>query len=162
MLLPILTDENPQLREKSVFVKEITPEIKKLIADMTETMNYGSRAVGLAAPQVGVQQRIIVCKIKNSLGKFINMALINPEIVTKSEQCELGEEGCLSIPNMFGPVMRAKDITVQFMTEDKKPSMKRFGGYNARVILHEIDHLNGILFTDLVGDKSLLYEELSY
>ncbi len=162
MLLSILTDENPQLREKSAFVKEITPQTKKLIADMMETMNYGSRAVGLAAPQVGVQQRIIVCRIKNTLGKHHNMAFINPEILTKSDQCELGEEGCLSIPNMFGPVMRAKDITVQFMTEDKKTVLKRFGGYNARVIQHEIDHLNGVLFTDLVGDKSLLYEELSY
>lgn len=162
MLLPILTDENPQLREKSAPVKEVTAETKKLIANMIETMNYGNRAVGLAAPQVGVKQRIIVCKIKTSLGKPINMALINPEVLTQSAECELGEEGCLSIPNWFGPVTRPKDITVQFMTEDKKTVLKRFSGYNARVIQHEIDHLNGVLFTDLIGDKSLLYEELSY
>lgn len=162
MLLQILTEENPQLREKSAFVKGITAETKKLIANMIETMNYGDRAVGLAAPQVGIKQRIIVCKIKNSLGKYINMALINPEVLRRSQACELGEEGCLSIPNIFGPVMRAKDITIQFTTEDKKIVIKRFSGYNARVIQHEIDHLDGVLFTDLIGDKSLIYEELSY
>lgn len=162
MLLPVLTDNHPLLRQKAKPATIINASTKKLIKDMLDTMNYGQRAVGLAAPQVGISERIIVCKISNSHGRQEDMAFINPEIITKSPNCEIGEEGCLSIPNIFGPVNRPKEITMQFMTIDRKTVIKRFTGFNARVIQHEIDHLNGILFTDLVSNPEELFEEINF
>lgn len=162
MLLKILTDDHPLLREKSQAVNTITAATKQLVKDLTETMNYGSRAVGIAAPQVGILERIIICKLRNAQGKNDDVAMINPQIITHSTICEIGEEGCLSIPNIFGPVKRPREITVQYATPDKKQVLKRFVGFNARVIQHEIDHLEGILFTDLVTNKEELFEELNF
>jgi peptide deformylase len=161
MILPILTDENPQLREISAPVKTIDASTKKLIKDLIDTL-ASQRGVGIAAPQTGIKQRVIICKIRSSREKEEDIAMINPQILTKSKQCEIAEEGCFSIPNIFGPVNRPSEITVQYQTIDKKTVLRRFTGYNARVIQHEVDHLDGILFTDLVSNKAELYEEISY
>jgi len=162
MLLTLLTDEHPTLRLKAEPISSITTEIKQLARNLAETMNYGKRAVGIAAPQVGVSKRLIVCKIRGSNGKNEDIPMVNPQVLTASTQCEVGEEGCLSIPNIFGPVSRAKEITVQYTDLDGKNILKRFTGFNARVVLHEIDHLEGVLFTDLVTDRSELFQEVSY
>ena len=162
MLLTILTDNHPTLRQKSSSITSITPELKKLAQNMIETMNYGKRGVGLAAPQVGINKRLIVCKIRLPKGGYEDVAMINPQIFTKSESCEIGEEGCLSVPNLFGPVKRASEITLQYQSLDKKMVLKRYTGMNARVIQHEIDHLDGILFTDLVSDKREIFEEVNF
>jgi peptide deformylase len=161
MILPILTDENPELRKVSEPVKVIDAKIHTLIKDLESTLEY-KHGVGIAAPQAGIKLRVIICKLRNSAGKSENVPMINPQILTKSKNCDLGEEGCFSIPNIFGPVKRPHEITLQYMTPDKKTVLRRFAGYNARVIQHEVDHLDGILFTDLVSDKSTLYEEISY
>ncbi len=161
MILPILTDENPELRKVSEPVKTIDQKIVKLVKDLEQTLEY-KHGVGIAAPQAGIKLRVIICKLRNAHDKNENVAMINPQILTKSKNCDLGEEGCFSIPNIFGPVMRPHEITLQYTTVDKKTVLRRFVGYNARVIQHEVDHLNGILFTDLIKDKSKLYEEISY
>lgn len=161
MILPILTDENPELRKVSEPVKTIDQKTLKLIKDLEHTLEY-KRGVGIAAPQAGFKQRIIICKLRNTNGKTENIPMINPQILTKSKSCDLGEEGCFSVPNIFGPVMRPHEITLQYTTTDKKTILRRFAGYNARVIQHEVDHLDGILFIDLVSDKATLYEEVSY
>lgn len=161
MILPILTDENPELRKVSEPVKMIDHKIHQLIDNLEQTLE-SKHGVGIAAPQTGHKVRVIICKLRNSHGKTENVAMINPQILTKSKKCDLGEEGCFSVPNIFGPVMRPHEITLQYQSPDKKTILKRFVGYNARVIQHEVDHLDGILFTDLVSDKSALYEEVSY
>lgn len=162
MLLTLLTDENPSLRIKSEMIYAITPEIKKLAQDLIQTMNYGKQAVGIAAPQVGINKRLIVCKIRTAKGKQEDIVMINPQILTIGSEREVGEEGCLSVPNTFGPVKRAKEITVQYTDLAKKTILKRYIGFNARVILHEIDHLEGVLFTDLVENKEDIFQELNY
>lgn len=162
MLLTLLTDNHPLLRKKSDAITTITPEIKQLAQDLILTMNYGKRAVGIAAPQVGISKRLIVCKIRNTKGQATDTVMINPQILTTSKECETGEEGCLSIPNVFGPVNRPQEITIQYIDLENRTVLKHYTHFNARVILHEIDHLEGILFTDLVTNKDELFQEVSF
>ena len=145
MILPIITLPNPILRERA---REITPEeiktsdIQKLISDIKETV-LPAGGIGLAAPQVGFSVRLIVIALGNKL-----MALINPEIINFSWRKEVLEEGCLSVPQKFGPVKRAKIIKVKALDENGKIIKFKAKDLFARVIQHEVDHLNGILFID--------------
>lgn len=156
MILPIITIPNPILREKA---RKIGPEeiksstIKKLIFDMKETV-VPAGGVGLAAPQVGFSVRLIVIAIENKI-----TALINPEIIKFSWRTEVDEEGCLSVPGKFGSVRRAKSIIVEALDENGTPLKFRAEKFFARVIQHEVDHLDGILFTDKA--KKIIKESAS-
>lgn len=143
--LSILKDGNPILRKKSQEIAEITPEIKRLILDMQETMK-AAKGVGLAAPQVG--QNIRLCLINTEKGP---LALLNPKITWKSLRTETEEEGCLSCPNVWLPVKRSKIVYVKALSEDGQSLSFKAKGLFARVIQHEFDHLDGILIVDKKG-----------
>ena len=142
-MLKIITIPDPILRKKSVKITDVFDvKIQKLIPQMFETMIKGD-GVGLAAPQIGLNIRLIVVKHKDG-----NIAMINPKIVFKSLIKEWGEEGCLSVPGTFGEVKRSKKITVKYTDEKGKNKTMIASGFLARVIQHEVDHLDGKLFTD--------------
>lgn len=142
----IRTDEDPILRKKSKEVLEISDRTRTLIADMFETMDIAD-GVGLAAPQVGILRRIITVDDRNGFrGVFIN-----PVIVERDGE-QVGPEGCLSVPGKQGTVKRADHIVVVYMDEngDKKTIEAR--EFLARIFQHEIDHLDGVLYTDIATE----------
>jgi peptide deformylase len=133
---------DPVLRQVATPVRDITAEIKRIIADMTETM-WHQVGIGLAAPQVGLPHRILVMDD----GSGGAQALINPVIESRSGTIR-EEEGCLSLPGVFGVVERTKTITVRAMDADGKPVSLEATGLKARIVQHELDHLDGVLFID--------------
>ena len=139
----IVKKEDPILRKKAKEVLEVTPKITKLIQNMTSTM-YKEKGIGLAAPQVGFSKRVIVVDIGDEHGLY---ALVNPVIVEKKGS-ENGAEGCLSCPEEYGEVIRAKEIVVEGQNEKGEPVRIQAEGLLARAFQHEIDHLDGILFID--------------
>lgn len=167
-VLPIVTYDDKVLRTKADPVEENTEELQKLIDDMFDTM-YNSNGVGLAAPQVGVLQRLFVVDADPMLEDEETaetprgpMALINPEIVGKSGPDVELEEGCLSIPEVRDKVTRPRDITVSFLDRDFNRVQLKATGWLSRVIQHETDHLDGILFLDYLSSfrKRLLRGKL--
>jgi peptide deformylase len=140
-ILPILTQEAAILRQKAKRVSRVDNSIQKLIDDMVDTM-VAAPGVGLAAPQVGVGLRVIVFKTDANLH-----ALVNPEMV-KADGEQVGMEGCLSIPGYVGEVKRAMRVVARGLNRNGKQVKIKGDGLLARAIQHEIDHLDGILFTD--------------
>lgn len=138
---------DPVLREKSKEVPQVTPNIQKLIDDMADTM-YDADGIGLAAPQVGILKRVIVVDVGEGL-----LGLVNPEVVL-AEGEQTGPEGCLSIPGVQATVTRANHVIVKGLNRDGEPVVVDAEGLLARCLLHEIDHLDGILFLDRVTDPS--------
>lgn len=132
---------DPVLRRIAHPVKEVNENIKKLLDNMAETL-YHAKGVGLAAPQVGISKRVIVVDIGEGLFK-----LVNPEIVASSG-IQDGAEGCLSLPDVVGNVKRSEHVKVKALNEDGDEVTIEASGYLARAFQHEIDHLNGIIFTD--------------
>jgi peptide deformylase len=144
-ILKILTQPDPILRKKSkeLGLKEIgSREFRGLISAMIKTM-IQTDGVGLAAPQIGKNIRLVVINSKDSA-----FCLINPKITKKSWATELDQEGCLSIPGIFGKVKRSKKITLYYYNQAGKKIKQTAQGLMARVMQHEIDHLDGILFID--------------
>lgn len=155
MKLSIETGEdNPILRKKSIPVEKITKKTLKLVKDMHETM-VAAQGVGIAAPQVGVNERIFLMTLDNK--KVLPM--INPEILEMSEATEFGEEGCLSLPNQWGAVERSVEVVVRFQDLKGQSVTMKFRGFEARETQHELDHLNGILFTDYLEGHQITIEE---
>lgn len=151
-ILPIVTYDDEILTKKADPVEELTDEIEALIDDMFETM-YNSDGVGLAAPQVGRLLRIFVVDAEPMAKEedeplYGPIAMINPEIVFSSEEKVDMEEGCLSIPGVNATVSRPESIKVNYRDEEFKKQSLEVGGWLARVIQHEKDHLDGILFLD--------------
>ncbi len=147
---PILFADNPILREKSRRVPRPTAEIQALIQDMWESMR-AARGVGLAAVQIGVPLRVIVAEIPEDMDDpdaGTSLALINPELVKASREVEDGVEGCLSVPGWVGTVPRHLEVVVKGMDPKGKPVRLKARGYLARVLQHEIDHTEGVLFID--------------
>jgi len=139
----IRLEDDPILRKTSKEVKEITPAVITLLDDLAETM-HSADGVGFAAPQVGILKRICVVDIEEENGL---VELINPEVLEESgEQNE--KEGCLSVPGVVGSVVRAMNVKVKAINRNGEPFELNGEGYLARALLHEIDHLNGIIFTD--------------
>jgi peptide deformylase len=139
---------DPMLREVAAPVTEVTPELRTLVADMFDTM-YDEEGVGLAAPQVGVGQRIIVVDAREE--DTHPFALINPRILTASEDVDRAEEGCLSIPGLKEIVERSVAVRVEGQDLDGRAVTIEAEGFLARVLQHEVDHLDGILFIDRVS-----------
>lgn len=140
----IVKDPDPVLRERAKEVTKFNANLHKLLRDMAETM-YDAEGVGLAAPQIGILKRVIVVDVGDERGLI---EMVNPEIIARSGE-QLGPEGCLSIPNINGDVLRAKDITVKGQDRDGNEFTIEASDYLARAFQHEVDHLNGVLFTDL-------------
>jgi peptide deformylase len=157
--LEILTVDNPEqlriLRSQSRKVQRVTPKLAAFAEQMLETMRAAD-GVGLAAPQVGVLQRFFVAELPEDeelQRPRETYILFNPEII-KGRGEQTGYEGCLSIPGYVGEVARREQVTVQGLDETGKPVRLKMEGYLARVFQHEIDHLDGILFTDRLTDPS--------
>jgi len=145
MVLKILKYGEPVLEQSADKVSKFDhPDLKQLIEDMFETM-YAAKGVGLAAPQVGISQRVTVIDISVGEDETKKLVLINPEIVTR-EGTQVGEEGCLSIPGFREPVTRANKVTVKAHNEKGEQIDVSGEELLARALQHEIDHLNGKLF----------------
>ncbi|HHV93289.1 MAG TPA: peptide deformylase [Firmicutes bacterium] len=140
-VLEIVKEGHPVLRKKAEPVTQVTKRIRKLVKDMLDTM-YEANGVGLAAPQVGISQRIIVVDVGDG-----PVVLINPEI-TEAYGKEIDSEGCLSIPGKWGYVERAQEVVVNGWNESGRSVRIRADGLFARALQHEIDHLDGVLFID--------------
>ena len=148
----VITAENPILRRKAKKIHRIDPSIQKLAEDMFETM-HAARGVGLAAPQIAQSIRIFVAEFEDH-----KVAMVNPEIV-KAEGEVLGIEGCLSIPGYIGEnIRRAEKIVVKGQDVRGKSIKVNAEGWFARVLQHEIDHLDGILFLDRLDRPEDLHE----
>ncbi|MEO8336038.1 MAG: peptide deformylase [bacterium] len=144
-ILDIRVLGDPILRQATTPVTEITPELLRLIDDMFQTMHH-ARGIGLAAPQVGRTERITVVDVKDD-----PMVLINPEIVQPSSAKAKGEEGCLSIPDIYADVERPKSVTVRALDRHGKVFEVEATDLLARCLQHEIDHLDGKLFLDYLS-----------
>jgi len=150
-LLEIITLPNPILRRKAHKVTEFGKEFKTLVEDMIETMR-DAPGVGLAAPQVAVPLRLIVVEYGDDEDEEVPKKLFvvaNPEIIEKSEEMALGIEGCLSVPDLIGEVERHESITVKGLNRHGMPLKIKASGWLARIFQHEIDHVEGIVYTDL-------------
>ena len=143
-LLPIIQDPDPVLAAKAEPVTEFNDELRKLAADMAETM-YAAPGVGLAANQVGSLKRIVVIDVDDG-NQYV---LINPEILETSGS-QTGQEGCLSVPGKCGQVTRAEHVKAKALNENMEEYEIEADGLLARCILHECDHLDGKLYVDLV------------
>lgn len=149
-LLDIVTVPEPVLRKKARKVTDFGPALQVLITSMVETMREAP-GVGLAAPQVGVPERVIVVEFgdeNDDQAPLKLFTLVNPEINRYSEESETGVEGCLSIPGFLGEVERAEKVHVKGFNRHGQPVKIKASGWLARIFQHEIDHLDGILFTD--------------
>lgn len=145
-LLTLRLEGDPILRKKAKPVREVTPHVKALLDAMLETM-YADQGVGLAAPQVGRLRRLITVDVGEGPYK-----MVNPEILERSEEQQLDIEGCLSVPHFNGTVYRPKRVTVRYTDENGEEQTVEAKDLFARSLCHEIDHLNGILFRDLVDE----------
>lgn len=173
MILPIVGYGDPVLRKKAEDISKDDPNLKQIIADMYETM-YNAYGVGLAAPQVGLSIRLFVIDTKpfsededltkeeqEQLAGF-RKTFINP-VITKEDGEEWGfNEGCLSIPEVREDVYRHERITIEYYDEDFNKQTEVYDGLRARVIQHEYDHIEGILFTDRISSlkKRLIQKKL--
>lgn len=164
----IITTPDPRLRAKSAKVREIAPEIKQIIADMTEaSLDWENQhpyelSAAMAAPQLGINQRIIV--VRDDLdNKDINTftALINPEVIRTEGKTITDYEGCLSVPEIYGMVARPDKVKVKATLEDGTEVRLKAAGYLARTLQHEIDHLNGILFIDHIKDDASAFYRMN-
>ena len=150
--MKIVTVPDPVLRRKAHKVTEFDRDLQKLINDMVETL-HEAPGVGLAAPQVGISSRLIVVEFnineddEDSPKKLY--AVVNPEIIEKSDEMVSGVEGCLSVPDLVGEVDRHQQVVVRGQNKLGKPVKIKASGWLARIFQHEIDHLDGIVFTDL-------------
>lgn len=160
-VLDIVLEGDSRLRQKAVRIRQVDDSVRKLAQDMYETIPE-AEGVAVAAPQVGVTRRLIVIRFtevdeekEDDEGEEITYRLANPEIVRGHGE-QVGLEGCLSIPGWVGEVPRFDAVTIKGVDMDNRPVRVKASGYLARIFQHEIDHLDGILFTDRVVDKETL------
>ena len=148
------------LRTPANRIVKVDDSIRKLAKDMLITM-YSAKGIGLAAPQVGVQKRIIVIDLNFEDPHTPPNIFINPEIISSSASLDTYEEGCLSIPGVYLNVVRPSSIKFSYRDEMGRPKKMNAEGLMARCVQHEIDHLNGVLFVDKVTDQDELKKQLT-
>lgn len=154
--LPVTTLGHPVLRLRATPIGAVTDAHRTLAERMTATM-FAENGVGIAAPQVGQSLRLVILRFNTEgRGGEEVFAAVNPEILERSEETVVGEEGCLSVPNIYGPVERARSVTFTYRDLDGAPHTRSVQDFDARIIQHEIDHLDGVLFIDRVTDRSKL------
>jgi len=151
MILRILKDKDlPKIPAKEI--EKITPELRTLASYMMGTMQF-YKGVGLAGPQIGENIRLIVFDCVNiTMNSMDSGFLFNPEIIEASEECSIAEEGCLSYPKTFVKVKRNLKIKVKYIDIAGRPMVRSYSGLAARIVQHEIDHLEGITFLDREED----------
>jgi len=147
-LLDILIHPDPRLKKVCAPVADITPALQKLADDMLQTM-YSAPGIGLAAPQVGEMKRLVVLDcIKEEGAAPRPLAMFNPQITWVSDETNVYEEGCLSIPEQYADVERPAEVRVSWLDRDGKLQEEQFDGLWSTCVQHEIDHLDGKLFID--------------
>jgi peptide deformylase len=143
----ILIHPDPRLKKVAAALPDISDEVRKLADDMLETM-YDAPGIGLAAPQIGVLDRLIVLDCAREEEEPAPLVMVNPEILVNSDEENVHEEGCLSIPEQYAEVTRPAEVRVGWLDLDGNPQERDFNGLWATCIQHEIDHLEGKLFID--------------
>lgn len=147
-LLPILTIPDTRLKAKCEPLKNVDGRVATLMDDMLETM-YKAPGIGLAAPQIGVLERLIVVDVTDHKNEKPNpIAMVNPELILLSDELAVTQEGCLSIPEIYADVTRPAQVRVRYVDRDGEVREMDADGLLATCIQHEIDHLNGVLFID--------------
>ena len=146
----IITEPNIILRKKSVTLETVDEDTRELMDDMLETM-YAAPGIGLAGVQIGILKRLIVIDISRDEEKKNPLFLINPEIITKSSNTSVYEEGCLSLPGYFAEIERPAECQIKYIDYHGKKKEMKASGLLATCIQHEVDHLNGILFIDYLS-----------
>ena len=149
-LRDILIVPDPRLKQECEEVAEVNDEIRELLDDMLETM-YAAPGIGLAAPQIGVMKRVVVMDVSDDKEKPQPLKLVNPEIIWESEDTSVYQEGCLSIPAQYADVERPAEVGLRYLDENGKEHEIEADGLLATCIQHELDHLDGILFTDYLS-----------
>ena len=149
-LLTVITAPDPRLKVKAKPVAKVDKEIRKLMDDMLATM-YRAPGIGLAAPQVGVAKRVIVLDIADKEEAPAPFAMANPEILWKSDETVVWEEGCLSVPEHYADVKRPAKIRLRYIDRDNEIREIEAEGLLATCIQHEMDHLEGVLFIDKIS-----------
>jgi len=167
MILPIVMYGDPRLRQKGARIEKITPDVKRLIDDMFETM-YEAAGVGLAAQQVGQALQLTVIDVRAvkdrpstleidgkpaDVASFMPLVLINPKITPYGESAK-GPEGCLSFPQVYADIARPDSVEVEATDAEGKVIHFKAGGLLSRAVQHEVDHLNGILFIDRMSSEA--------
>ena len=150
----IITVPHPTLKKNARKVTDFGPNLQTLIDDMVETMREAP-GVGLAAPQIDILQRVIVIEFGDEEDETVEPRLytvVNPEIVRPSRETVVGTEGCLSIPGLVGDVERNEAVTIKGFSRRGQPMKIKAKGWLARIFQHEVDHLNGVLFTDIASE----------
>ena len=147
------------LRQPARRIGKVNEKVRELARDMLRSM-YTAKGIGLAAPQVGVHQQLLVIDLDLENATTPPLVLINPEITSCSAGLDTYEEGCLSIPGVYLDVIRPSAIELSFRDEMGRPRKMKADGLMARCIQHEMDHLNGVLFVDRVTDEAGLQKEL--
>lgn len=164
-VLEILKAPDPRLAELSLPVETFDDELRGFIADLEETRRNGPAAVGIAAPQVGRRQRIVIVDVTKTRKPVPNhgyLVLVNPEIVERDGE-EVGREGCLSVPDYTGNVIRATHILLRARDPAGNVLQFHMQGFEARAVQHEIDHLDGLLFTDrVISRRTDLFQRKVY
>jgi peptide deformylase len=149
-VLPIITAPDPRLKLVAKPVDTVDAKLRRLMDDMLDTM-YGSIGVGLAAPQVGVSQRVIVIDVAREGEKANPMRIANPEIIWRSDETTVAQEGCLSVPEHYADVSRAAKIRLRYLDHENEIREIDADGLLATCLQHEIDHLDGVLFVDHIS-----------
>ena len=147
--------DNKILRTRSERVQKVDKKISKLIDNMRDTL-LAESGLGIAAPQVGENLRVILVRINFDTPEEMVRPFINPEIIFTSKETETAEEGCLSLPECYKPVERFKKIRVRFEDIHGASQILELENLNARIVQHEVDHLNGVLFTDRVKEDAVI------
>jgi len=165
MMLEILTYPDPRLKKPSTTVETFDEELRNFLSNLEETMRAGPGGVGIAAPQVGRFQRIAIVDVsshKKVTKHHGRLVLINPEI-TDWDGFEIAREGCMSVPDYTGNVIRATHIKLTAQNEYAETKQFEMEGYEARAVQHELDHLDGLLFLDrLVSRRHDLFQRKNY
>ncbi len=157
----ILIEPDPILRKKCEPIEKVNDDIRNLMKDMLQTM-YDAPGIGLAAVQIGVLKRLVVIDISKEEKKRDPLFLINPEILSKSENTSVYEEGCLSLPGQFAEIERPAKCLLKYVDLNGKEKKLKADGLLSTCIQHEVDHLNGILFIDYLSKlkKDMIIKKL--
>ncbi|MEZ5647786.1 MAG: peptide deformylase [Alphaproteobacteria bacterium] len=159
---PILHAPDPRLKVKAAPVITVDDSVRLLMDDMLETM-YRAPGIGLAAPQIGISQRVIVIDLAETEHQRQPLRMVNPEIIAVSEESQVFEEGCLSLPDQYAEVERPAKIRVRYLDYAGASQELEAEGLLATCILHEIDHLDGVLFVDRISSlrRSIIIRKLA-
>lgn len=160
----ILTYPRPELKLISETIRDFDSKLQQCVQDLEDTMKIGPGAVGIAAPQIGQAIRLVIVDVssKKKIKNHGHLVLVNPEI-TEWEGLVVGREGCLSVPDYTGNVVRAERIKLNAVDPFGEPLSFQMEGFEARAVQHELDHLDGLLFLDrLVSRRNDLFERKNY